>query len=105
MSHVHARGPFVICATVGSPRTLDAMHPKGPSSPLRHVRLQVNCQAVQADLPSATTLAGFLLRDHLQLHGTKVACNQAACGACTVLLDGAPVFACHTLAAQCEGST
>lgn len=64
--------------------------------------LQVNAQAVEVTLPVIATLAE-LLRDHLQLRGTKVACNQAACGACTVLVGGAPVFACHTLAAQCRG--
>ncbi len=45
-----------------------------------------------------------VLRDNMGLTGTKVACNQAACGACTVLLDGEAVFACHTLAAQAEGA-
>lgn len=44
-----------------------------------------------------------LLRDQLGLIGAKVACDQAACGACTVLLDGRAVFACHTLAAQVDG--
>lgn len=65
--------------------------------------LHVNAQAVEVILPTIATLAE-LLRDHLQLRGTKIACNQAACGACTVLVDGAPVFACHTLAAQCQGT-
>jgi len=70
---------------------------------MRRVRLHVNAQARDVTLPGHATLAE-LLRDPLQLRGTKVACNQAACGACTVLVDGAPVFACHTLAAQCEGA-
>jgi aerobic-type carbon monoxide dehydrogenase small subunit (CoxS/CutS family) len=39
-----------------------------------------------------------LLRDHLGLMGTKVACNQGHCGACTVLVDGVPRLACITLA-------
>jgi xanthine dehydrogenase YagT iron-sulfur-binding subunit len=107
MIYRHADGPFVICTDVGSPLTLGAMPPihslPHPPPPLRHVRLHINTQAVQVDLPGATTLVE-LLRDHLQLRGTKLACDQAACGACTVLVDGAPVFACHTLAAQCEGS-
>lgn len=79
------------------------MNPHASPSLLRRVVLQVNTEPVDLELPATTTLAE-LLRDHLQLRGTKVACNQAACGACTVLVDGAPVFACHTLAAQCQGA-
>ena len=44
-----------------------------------------------------------LLREQLQVTGTKKGCNEGACGACTVLLDGARVNACMTLAAACDG--
>ena len=44
-----------------------------------------------------------LLREQLHLSGTKKGCNQGACGACTVLVDGERVLACLTLAVQCEG--
>ena len=43
------------------------------------------------------------LRERLGLPGTKKGCDQGACGACTVLLDGKRVLSCLTLAAQCEG--
>ena len=43
------------------------------------------------------------LRDVLGLTGTKKGCDQGACGACTVLLDGRRVVSCLVLAAQCEG--
>jgi xanthine dehydrogenase YagT iron-sulfur-binding subunit len=43
------------------------------------------------------------LRDELGLTGTKKGCDQGACGACTVLLDGRRVLSCLTLAAQCDG--
>ncbi len=43
------------------------------------------------------------LREHLELPGTKKGCNQGACGACTVLVDGERVLACLTLAVQCDG--
>jgi xanthine dehydrogenase YagT iron-sulfur-binding subunit len=44
-----------------------------------------------------------LLRERLHLTGTKVGCNQGACGACTVLVDGDRVLSCLTLAAQVDG--
>lgn len=43
------------------------------------------------------------LREELQLCGTKKGCNQGACGACTVLVDGARILSCLALAVQCEG--
>ena len=70
----------------------------------RRLTLRVNAQSVDTEVVLPTTLAE-LLRDTLGLRGTKIACNQAACGACTVIVDGAPVFACHTLALQCEGAS
>ena len=44
-----------------------------------------------------------LLREGLHLTGTKVGCNQGACGACTVLVDGERVLSCLTLAVQADG--
>jgi xanthine dehydrogenase YagT iron-sulfur-binding subunit len=43
------------------------------------------------------------LREHLHLTGTKKGCNQGACGACTVLVDGERIISCLALAAQYEG--
>jgi xanthine dehydrogenase YagT iron-sulfur-binding subunit len=57
-------------------------------------------RAVLAD-PRTTLLDS--LRDGLGLTGTKKGCDQGACGACTVLLDGKRVLSCLTLVAQCEG--
>ncbi|TWO70677.1 (2Fe-2S)-binding protein [Caenimonas sedimenti] len=68
----------------------------------RRIKLQFNGCPVQCDVADHTTLAE-LIRDGLGAMGTKVACNQAACGACTVVLDDEAVFACHTLAAQADG--
>ncbi|MBV9537498.1 MAG: 2Fe-2S iron-sulfur cluster binding domain-containing protein [Acidisphaera sp.] len=44
-----------------------------------------------------------LLREHLHLAGTKKGCNQGACGACTVLVDGQRILSCLALAVQCDG--
>ena len=44
-----------------------------------------------------------LLRDHLDLHGSKKGCNQGACGACTVLVDGERILSCLALAVQYQG--
>src|SRR5579872_2020143 len=44
-----------------------------------------------------------LLREHLGLTGTKLGCNQGACGACTVLVEGERICACLALAVQYAG--
>jgi xanthine dehydrogenase YagT iron-sulfur-binding subunit len=43
------------------------------------------------------------VREHLELHGTKKGCNQGACGACTVLVDGERILSCMALAVQYDG--
>ena len=67
------------------------------------MRLTVNGREHAVDAaPHETLLA--VLRERLQLTGTKLVCDRGECGACTVLLDGAPAYACLTLAAACEDS-
>ena len=58
--------------------------------------LRVNGEAHAVEAPVGTSLAE-VLRDDLGLTGTKVACNEGHCGACTVQLDGVPVLSCLTL--------
>ncbi len=67
-----------------------------------HTRLTVNGRAVELTVEPRTTLADAL-RDELALTGTHVGCEQGACGACTVLVDGASLRSCLFLAVQAEG--
>jgi aerobic-type carbon monoxide dehydrogenase small subunit (CoxS/CutS family) len=72
----------------------------------RLVEITVNGRAhrfgVPRDLRPETTLAA-LLRERLGLTGLKVSCDEGACGACTVLLDGRAVLSCMTLAVDAHG--
>lgn len=61
--------------------------------------LTVNGETVAVVAPGNATLLE-VLREQLTLTGAKRGCNQGACGACTVLLDGKPVRGCLTLAAN-----
>ena len=66
------------------------------------MQLTVNQTEVSLPPDPRVSLLDFL-REHLHLHGSKKGCNQGACGACTVLVDGKRVLSCLTLAVQCEG--
>jgi len=66
------------------------------------VTLTVNDEERVADVGPTTTLTE-LLREHLDLTGTKVGCGRGECGACTVILDGSPVNSCLVFAVQCDG--
>jgi aerobic-type carbon monoxide dehydrogenase small subunit (CoxS/CutS family) len=65
----------------------------------KRVRLLVNGHAHTLEVPARRTLAE-VLREDLGLTGTKVGCNRAECGSCTVLVDGRAVFACTVLAVE-----
>ncbi|WP_110650258.1 2Fe-2S iron-sulfur cluster-binding protein [Salinicola peritrichatus] len=62
----------------------------------------INGHVREAEVDFRTSLLD-LLREHFQLSGTKKGCNQGACGACTVLLDGQRINACLALAVQVQG--
>jgi len=68
----------------------------------RSVALTVNGRRRDEALEDALLLIDYL-RGRRGLTGTKRGCDGGECGACTVLVDGAPRLACLTLAASCEG--
>jgi carbon-monoxide dehydrogenase small subunit len=72
------------------------------ADPTYDVTLTVNGVHRVARVPARRTLSDFLRRD-LQLTGTHVGCEHGVCGACTVLLDGAPVRSCLTFAVSVNG--
>ena len=69
---------------------------------MTEVALTLNGRAWSGSAPDGTTLAE-LLREHVGLTGTKIACAEGTCGSCTVLVDGRSVLSCILLAAQAEG--
>ena len=68
------------------------------------VAFQVNGDAVTVHVPPHRTLLDTL-RETLGLTGAKRVCDEGACGACTVLVDGRPVYSCMTLAVACADRT
>jgi xanthine dehydrogenase YagT iron-sulfur-binding subunit len=82
-------------ATVAAPLPM-----RGPGAV--EVGLSVNGTARLVQIEPRVSLLD-LLREHLDLTGTKKGCDQGTCGACTVWIDGRRVLACLTLAIVCEG--
>jgi xanthine dehydrogenase YagT iron-sulfur-binding subunit len=66
------------------------------------MRFIINEREMEAHVDVRTSLLD-LLRDHLGLTGAKKGCNQGACGACTVLVDGERINSCLALAVQYQG--
>ena len=66
------------------------------------VTLKINGQTKKLNVEPRVTLLDAL-RNRLDLTGAKKVCDRATCGACTVLLDGNPVYSCTLLAVEAEG--
>src|SRR5688572_16757399 len=67
-----------------------------------HLTLTLNGEAVEASFAPYKTLLE-VLREDLQLTGTKHGCELGECGACAVLIDGEPQLSCLVLAVECGG--
>lgn len=92
-------------------KTQTIQRPKRKTAPRAQIRgpgkceieLCVNGQIVRLWVEPRRTLLDAL-RIELGLTGTKKVCDEGQCGACTVILEGRPVYSCMTLAMECEGS-
>jgi xanthine dehydrogenase YagT iron-sulfur-binding subunit len=99
ISGVGVAVPLVLGPTVVRAAGEDvAVH--GPSK--APIALMVNGKKLTADLEPRVTLLDAL-RDTFNLTGAKRVCDRGTCGACTVLLEGKPVYACMVLAIDAQG--
>lgn len=79
---------------------VNAENPLGPGA--TPISLSINGEKKSFSVEPRTTLVE-VLRDHAGYTGPKEVCERATCGACTVLLDGVPVYACMMLAIEVQG--
>ena len=71
--------------------------------PMTRVNLTVNGRELSAEIEPRTHLADLLRETH-NLTGTHIGCEHGVCGACTLLVDGAPIRSCITFAVACENA-
>ena len=93
------------CAAIATAAPLGARAQPAPvgTPVLSRVSMTVNGQAQALEVDTRTTLLD-LLREQLQLTGSKKGCDHGQCGACTVIVDGVRINSCLTLALMHEGS-
>jgi xanthine dehydrogenase YagT iron-sulfur-binding subunit len=96
-------GGAAALAAMPAGMTLAATSAAAEASRISRVRLTINGQAHTLEIDSRQSLLD-VLRERLDLTGTKKGCNQGACGACTVLLDGKRIVSCLSLAVMHDGA-
>lgn len=85
-----------------SPPAAAATPAPNPGVPRTTIKINVNGVDRRVEVEDRWTLVE-LLRDHLQLTGTKIGCDRGECGACTVLVGGTPLYSCSQLAVWMNG--
>lgn len=93
----------VACMAVVPQATAQSAPESKPTASTERVRLAVNGTRHELNLDTRQSVLD-ILRENLGLTGTKKGCNQGACGACTILLNGRRVVSCLTLAAMHDGA-
>ncbi|MFB3852551.1 MAG: (2Fe-2S)-binding protein [Vicinamibacterales bacterium] len=86
-----------VATTEARPQVLESKPPE-----MTQITLRINGREHRLLVEPRWTLL-FVIRERLQLTGTKVGCERGECGACTVLMDGKARYACLTLAVEAEG--
>ncbi|MBT8086741.1 MAG: 2Fe-2S iron-sulfur cluster binding domain-containing protein, partial [Gammaproteobacteria bacterium] len=70
---------------------------------MSRLQMTVNGRSVDIDVPETRYLSE-VLRDDLRMKGTKIGCNEAECGICSVIVDGTPVNSCVFPAFKAQGA-
>src|SRR6476661_7975498 len=95
-------GTGTVLTVAAAAPALRAQPTAAPPAARSKVAITLNGASKSVDVDDRWTLAE-LLRDQLGLTGTKIGCDRGECGACTVLLDGKPVYSCSYLAVWADG--
>jgi len=101
-SFIGTLGAGTLGAAVVGTGTATAQEAQSAADGHLTVALRVNGRQLRVPVEARHTLLE-VLRDKIELTGTKEGCGRGECGACTVLVDGVPRYSCMTLAVEAEG--